>query len=114
MAGNDDYATIRTRKGHRQRLRVLAAKRNTTIVNLIEYMLQKEEQTMHTITITITEDCEDLMTSLQRTHEYELISEDYNEEGEATVVYNLLDGSIEAMKNHLDAHPGVIVYTVTD
>ena len=65
-----------------------------------------------TITVTVTPDCEDLLTTTQRTHEWEITNEEYTDGGEGTITFNLYDGSLGTMQSHLDQHPGVIEYTV--
>jgi hypothetical protein len=46
MANNENHQTMRVRKGQTQRLKILAAKRNTTMVQLLDDMMAREEKTM--------------------------------------------------------------------
>lgn len=69
---------------------------------------------MITITIKVTAECEGLLHSMPRGYEYELISEDYNDDGSGVVeiaihdVDELTTGMLQAM----DTTDGVTSYHV--
>lgn len=70
---------------------------------------------MITITITVTPECEDLITNMPRGYEYEIASEEYDEDGAGvvTVIVHDVDDTTAAMEQALDTNPEVISYSVT-
>jgi hypothetical protein len=56
MANNENHKTMRVRKGQTQRLKILAAKRNTTMVQLLDDMMAREERIRTMYDYTVIED----------------------------------------------------------
>jgi zona occludens toxin (predicted ATPase) len=69
---------------------------------------------MITITVEITHDCESIITNMPRGYEYELIDEEYTEDGgTVTITVHDVDDITSGMAQALDTHDGVISYTVS-
>jgi len=68
---------------------------------------------MLTLQVTVTADCEGLLHSLPR-HEWELESEEYNDDGTGvvTITAHDLDDTTSALEWALNMHPGVVSYRV--
>lgn len=72
---------------------------------------------MITITVQVTADCEGVITALPRYGEWELVDEEYNEDGTGVVVVNSHRWNFAAevpyvVEQALDGHNGVISYAI--
>ncbi|MHC4617973.1 MAG: hypothetical protein ACYTEQ_09490 [Planctomycetota bacterium] len=76
---------------------------------------RKERHMALTLTIKVTPDCEGLLHSLPRGHEYELTDEDYNEDGSGIVKIDIhdLDELTGAIEQTLNTNDDVISYHTT-
>jgi len=66
------------------------------------------------VKVTVTAECEELLTNMPRGYEYELNNEDYNEDGSGVVEFIVHDMNdlTSGMEQALDVHPGVVEYSV--
>lgn len=68
---------------------------------------------MSTLIVNVTAECEGLITSLPRGQEWELISEDYNEDGSGTVIIGFDGDELSATAEQaLNTNSEVISYSV--
>lgn len=68
---------------------------------------------MSTVTVKVTPNCESLISHLPRGYEWELISEDYDDEGNGEIVIAFEgDDLTSAAEQALNTHPDVISYSV--
>jgi hypothetical protein len=69
---------------------------------------------MITVTVKTAPECESLLTNLPRGYEYELVSEDYAEDGSGEVVFMVhdVDELTSGMVQALNTHTEVIEYSV--
>jgi hypothetical protein len=66
---------------------------------------------MITVTVRVTDECEELLTNLPRGYEYELTQD--NGDGVVKFAVHDVDDLTSGMEQALDTHPGVISYTVS-
>jgi hypothetical protein len=66
---------------------------------------------MITVTVKITDECEELLTNMPRGYQYELTRDD----GDGVVEFDVhdVDDLTAAQEQALDTNPGVISYTVS-
>ena len=68
---------------------------------------------MATVIVKVTPDCESLIAHLPRGYEWELISEDYDADGNGEIVIGFDGDALPvAAAQALNAHPNVISYEV--
>jgi hypothetical protein len=70
------------------------------------------EDKMITVKVSVTAECEGLLHSMPRGYEYELVAEDYNDDGSGTVEFIIhdVDELTAAMEQSLNTNPGVVSY----
>ena len=70
---------------------------------------------MGTLIVKVTAECEGLISALPRDGEWELVSENYNDDGSGVVTIDFYGDDLSASaKQALDTHDGIITYEIID